>query len=1208
MQSKSRVSTFSTFLFLLILILLSGNVQRLLAQEGETRGVVGNDPAQEFEERNISSMEAENSDTDLVSIRESIRVSTNFDLYYWLDSLGLPAEGSKREKQRRLLNYYGIPLSALETTETREVQQSQYTIESEAGDAVQVERKNTVVETKASEIIIQNVEEANYFIFEEIDEGIFTLLGNVEIIVNERDKKKQYRIQTEKLIYNEDQRRGTAVGNVYFEEFEYTTTEPPESPTGEAKQAFTSELLSFDIDEFSSEVLIGNTTSKKEVKYGKDRDQNATLIFRIYSPHISTSKEDVTVVDRASFTTGNADPPIYRIALKKMWLLAPDEWAVNNAVVYLGNIPVMWIPFFFNPGDKFFFNPAIGLSSRNGAYINTTTYFIGARSSEKDEAPFLDIFDFASQKSDKKVFRGFHLREAEPGDTIYSYPSNWLLRLIADYYTGLGFYTDLKGEFSKLSFFDTLKFDLGLAVSRSVFKGNDTLIYYNYYYDEDNNFASNWDSGYFMHARIPFRYNFDFSTSFKFKSYVSSSLKIKHYSDSYILRDFSVRQFDFSWQQIFDPNFDEKSLNKRSSQISSFYWQSTTSFTIPLSKKFFGNYLKKFTISNVRFQLSWNRKTTESSAQPLAYTRGPGTIDEKVEGYYFYPSRIDMPTYKASMSGTLLEYKLSSSTKSNQVRETSGANNDATGESAGLKDLEPDSPYEYDENANKTPEESKNAQNEERLPYPKHEPRIPTVRKLDLSTMSGSLSYNISHSLQQQFYVDTRDKGQPEDYDFFGDSFIHYGLLTTDNTFQLKSSYNALASVLTLDNSFELSLKYKTLNTDKNLSDEDREKHRKTNDNYVTETLSTTNNVSLYYLKPFTYFQSSQIKYSASFKIAEHLFSTVEKRELIDLGDREWWNSHNALANLKFSYSFISQSFEVKQDIPPLDEIITLTYSFGTFFSDLSSSIAYIKREDGTYKTNPWNSSISLYYFDRNLSVTQTQKYMVEEGYWDSLSTNVKIWWFTTNFTMRYVENYTYDLAAAKFEGTDNKELRPEKLTFNFSYTLKDLWFWKERIRTNFDINLAYTHDFLKFINNKLTLTYKINFVIHEILTLNLSVGIKNQRVYSYFKTYTDQVGLDAPRSFFMDIADGLSFWDEEKRKNTAFELESINIGITQDFGAWVFNFAYNGKPKLKDSGTGKEYTWDSVFELSVSWKPMPEFSTYVYYRDEKWSLDEEVE
>ena len=1131
------------------------------------------------------------------NIRESIRVSSQFDLYYWLESLGLATDGTKEQRQKRLLQYYDIDSNALDPIPTKKTQSSQsYSVESDSKSLVKVERKNTVVDAKVSEIIILNAEKSKYFTLEQVDEDIFTLLGNVVIIVTEEDEKKQYKIQAEKITYNETIRRGSAEGNVIFEEFEYTSSEAPSVPSGDPIQTFTSQVLVFDIDEFSTDVILGTTISDKEVKYGKDRDKKAQLQFIIYSPHISNSVEEVVVAEKVSFTTDKGSRPIYRIALQKMWILAPREWVISSGVVYMGNIPVLWIPFFFNPGNRFFFHPAIGISSRNGSYINTTTYLIGDPSKDINNEAFLDIFDFGNQKSDKKVIKGLFLQEADAGDVVYTFPKDWYLRFIGDYYTNIGTYVALKGKFTKASIFNSIDFETGFAVSQSIYKGKGEQNYFTYYLDKNNKFTTNLDHGYFFNTRIPFRYNVGLNTKFDFGSYVTNSIKFKYYSDAFILRDFGVRQYDFTWQQIFDPNFDKKNLNKRSSMISSFYWESSSNITIPLSKDILGNYITNLKINNLRFQANWNRKKTKKSSLPVAYKKGPGTIDQKTEEYFFYPSRFDLPSYKMNMNGTLLEYKFNKeSININTSKEEENDQDDAEENNSEIEENTVDDTSKNDIIRNTI------------FPYPVLTIKKRKITDYDLSEVIGSLKYSFKHSLTEQLYVKTKDRTRPEEYDFLDDSLINYGVLSTDNSFQIDSSLKFLASIFEFSNNLTLDLKYKTLNKDENIKKDEKEKLKLSNDKYTTEDLVTTNDISLYYFKMLPYFDTSKIKYSTSYFLARNLFSTYKELEYTAFDDKKWWKTHNLTSDIVFKYSFISQRLSLKTDIPPLDEKNTLNYTLGTFFSSLSNTIAFLKTGEDSYKVEPWGSSLSIFFFDKNLHFTQKQTYNVDKAYWETVRTDLKLWWFTSHIEFKHEYNYKYNKNSVKFEKKGDKRLIPNTLSANINYVFKDYWFWKDRIRTNFNIKLKYKHDFKKFINNKFTLSYAINFFIHEILTLKIDVAIRNKRTFTYFSIYSEQVGLKEPKNLFIDIIDGISIWDETKLRGSAFELDYVKLSLTQDFGAWVFNFSYNGKPKIKKSGARQEYIWESVFEISVLWKPLPEFSNYVYYRDGAWSLEEEI-
>ena len=101
---------------------------------------------------------------------------------------------------------------------------------------------------------------------------------------------------------------------------------------------------------------------------------------------------DTVILQKGSFTTSaTPDDPLYQIRMSTVWLLAPGEWAVQDAVLMIGRVPILYLPGFFWPGDEFFFNPNIGLQAREGSFVQTTTYLLGRKPAQDTPFSFLQL-------------------------------------------------------------------------------------------------------------------------------------------------------------------------------------------------------------------------------------------------------------------------------------------------------------------------------------------------------------------------------------------------------------------------------------------------------------------------------------------------------------------------------------------------------------------------------------------------------------------------------------------------------------------------------------------------------------------------------------------------------------------------------------------------------------------------------------------------
>ena len=69
---------------------------------------------------------------------------------------------------------------------------------------------------------------------------------------------------------------------------------------------------------------------------------------------------DVMVLKNGVISACDADDPHYAIRAGRVWILGNKEWAMTDAVFSLGNVPILWLPFFYYPGGALQLPPLKG--------------------------------------------------------------------------------------------------------------------------------------------------------------------------------------------------------------------------------------------------------------------------------------------------------------------------------------------------------------------------------------------------------------------------------------------------------------------------------------------------------------------------------------------------------------------------------------------------------------------------------------------------------------------------------------------------------------------------------------------------------------------------------------------------------------------------------------------------------------------------------
>ena len=276
------------------------------------------------------------------------------------------------------------------------------------------------------------------------------LSGGLQVTLVDHEKNVTHIIEAGELWYDQANEEMTARGQVV-----YTMVRDS------SKEVFRGESLTFRLSD-SQGIFYGGSSERNRTV----GDQ--TLTFRYQGDSIRRSAADLVVLNTGTITSSLGTDPYYRIQAKKIIVLAPGEWGLEDAVLYLGRVPVFYFPFFFQPGDDFFFNPVLSFPDgpdRRGTSLQTTTYIFGKK--KKDSAPlsFLQLEDSTAQDTER-VLRGlFLVRGKAPSPTV---PPQWLLKYQADFYSNLGFLTGMEASLPGLGALRTLNAFGGVGVTRTV--------------------------------------------------------------------------------------------------------------------------------------------------------------------------------------------------------------------------------------------------------------------------------------------------------------------------------------------------------------------------------------------------------------------------------------------------------------------------------------------------------------------------------------------------------------------------------------------------------------------------------------------------------------------------------------------------------------------------------------------------------------------
>ena len=347
------------------------------------------------------------------SLPKDISSASYYELVSWCEELGLDDSGSRKDLQARLASHFSVKLPEAPTPGKRAV-------------------------------TVRSARQSEYFTQSESQEKYVLLRGDVVVEVRDATDGTLQVIKAASLTFNQTRRTISAVGDVT-----YTLTRGGQTDT------FTGQSLDFNLD--SSEAIFYDGSTRRVIKRtGRD------VPFTFAGETITRVSNDTIILQKGAFTSSETPAdPLYQIRAGTVWLLAPGEWAVQDAVLFVGRVPVLYLPAFFWPGDDFFFNPNIGYKQREGSFLQTTTYLLGRKPKEDTPFSFLQLTGSGDAGYALEP-HGLFLRKM-PG-TIAPKSDGHTLKLMADIYSRLGIMAGLAGDFSPLG-----TFRASIARSRTIF-------------------------------------------------------------------------------------------------------------------------------------------------------------------------------------------------------------------------------------------------------------------------------------------------------------------------------------------------------------------------------------------------------------------------------------------------------------------------------------------------------------------------------------------------------------------------------------------------------------------------------------------------------------------------------------------------------------------------------------------------------------------
>jgi lipopolysaccharide assembly outer membrane protein LptD (OstA) len=1049
-----------------------------------------------------------------------IATATYYELVAWCRQMGLQDTGSRKDLQAKLYAFYKIPPEPEKKQAARTIQ-------------------------------VKSAKESEYFTMEEISQKYVLLRGDVVVVITDTDSGSVQEIKAQDITYNQDLNTVTATGGV-----EYKITNNGNTET------FTGDSLSFDVDTGEG-VFYGGGTEKPQIRGSQ------TVTFTYQGETISRFGDDTVVMDNGGFTScTSADDPHYQVRASRVWILGPGEWALENAVLFVGHIPLLYLPFFFYPGDQIVFNPSIGYDDIKGQFLQTTTYLIGRKKEQQnDTLSFMQLSPTGAGTDYDQELHGIFLHKIPitEGEAKKS-PST--LKLELDGYSRLGVFTSIEGDFSPLA-----TFRVSLAESRSIFSDPLTGTNTPYFILPDGTEVSFWNESSIFGLAVPLRFGIEgqLSTTFGIGSITAH---FQYYSDPLFTKDFYKRSEGFQFTS------DLETLLAPSTQGSSqpnLSWDFTSRMDFSQLLKIPG--IQSLSIPSANARFAWqSRETPTAPGTPLS--ADPGRM-------FYFPSNLTAPDLSLQISGELLHFDSSQSSKSH----TTSTQPSGTGSSSpGAASPKPDPGKGFHAPpfpAAMQPVEKTEAGNAGHFAFRAPTPRQDVADAGQTGQVTAIVSYRVQPTGAVAQTFDPTDWQTQQDVDFR----ILYGTVQTGGSSVLDTRISlfdgAFSSSLSLSATGNYRLHYNPSTSIAPAAWESMLNADLLQDQLGLRGIFQT---AVFPLAVVPMLSASTLSYQLNMRLYQITSAGSDPLDpqFSSLGpawDQTAVTVHSLTGVISLKAFDQPDTLALTAQLPPLAPSITgrLDFPIQYFRTYLQGGMSQ------TPLTEIWlfQPIIAGEVFQpiKEIQVSEELQFDAAAGTLDRSTSQISLWGFTSSFTAeRMVPVDPWGIPI----GTTESFL-PSRMKFAYSLAGTSFWFWQNRIRLDPSLRTGWSMNLQKLIDNQFDFSLSFNLSIFRFLDLTFSSVSYNNKTYRYIPGWPQALGESQTVNPLVDLFDSFSFWNIGKRFDSNFKLRSLSISAVQHLHDWDLTIQYQGSPQLTTVSGALQYNWSSTLAIQVQWVAVPE-------------------
>ena len=955
----------------------------------------------------------------------------------------------------------------------------------------------------------------------------------------------------------------------------------------------------------------------------------STLI--VASDMFGRSESNTVAFKNGSLTFCDDENPHWHIDATRIWLLPGGEFAFFNALLYVGVVPVLYLPAFYYPKDELIYNPVFGYDVRRGYFIQTTAYLYGRKplyvpkdtAKKKDESDDSDnlkaLFNFIRPSTLKKQkLEGIVLHNL---DEDYTGSTANYFKITGDWYSNLGFAAGFEGAFKPNDYITEVTSSVRLAFSNTVFR--DSRGSYIPYAASGKKYS---DGSNFLGLALPFRYgaNFKFTLSKPF----SLALSMPLYSDPFITDDFSERNETMDWIGYLTSMGTDSGETRTVNEISSFSWTLASSYSLPSSVPV-APYISSLSLS-LNASVVYNSVLKESFSNE----------DPFPERKFYYPSQITPAAASLSLSGTIFSYpaRETNAAKKNapevpliapdelktakEIAEEKAKAEQAAKAAAkadGAAADTADAALAVSDTAQTENSDGTNAEDDAKF-FEKALPSL-TVPSLTVTAIPGfdyKLTYSLKPSFTSQLAYSSTGLGKPEDFKW---DAVRSSMYTFKTPLSIDSAASYGGGFFNLTNGVSYNpviQRHPYISTDTakgGYTSQAADSLKVADLKASTQEIVNTNALSV---KPFYYigmFKNTSFTYNSTIKLLRSEFTGDIDNPAWEYHGPDFTDKNSVTAHqLAFTYAMnegetFSQSLSLSMTLPPQVDEYTGTLSLAFPYTTFSLTTGFKKKSaaDDEWERKLVQQTCTLSLFKNTLKFTQSYNYNWDKYRHDALRLSLSWLGLQASYAMSYTKGYDFknDPPEKGWKVRSEEEFLPYSLSLAYTLPQDTFYFWKNRIKIAPGLSTSIVADLLRPTNSYFLFTPSINFEINKFVKFTFSSTSRNSVLYRYFqKMFGAEGRIPGESNIFIDLLDSFRFDDESKRKSSGFKLQSLNFTFTHDLHDWDFNTTFKVAPRLVTDSGRKHYDFNPYVTVSVVWRPMESMKTKIVDKYGEWELN----